>query len=173
LALEAAASGLPVNRVVAYEPPYVDDDGQRGGAAHEGNLKRLLAAGNRGGAVKYFMRDMVGVPAPFVVIMRLVPWIWRKLAAVAHTLPYDAAVMTSFRIPRARFASIRVPTLVMNGGKTDPRLRNAARMIAELIPAATYRELAKQTHNVEPGILTPAVVEFLEAPAIMTSRRAG
>jgi len=172
LALEAAASGLAVNRVVAYEPPYVDDDGQRGGAAHEGNLKRLLAAGSRSGAVKYFMRDMVGVPAPFVVVMRLVPWIWRKLAAVAHTLPYDAAVMTAFKIPRARFASIGVPTLVMNGGNTDPRLRNAARMIAEIIPA-DYRELAGQTHNVKPGVLAPAVVEFLEAPAMVTSRRAG
>ena len=138
LALEAAASGLAVSRVVAYEPPYVDDDGQRGGTAHEGNLKRLLAADNRSGAVKYFMRDMVGVPAPFVVIMRLMPWIWRKLEAVAHTLPYDAAVMAAFRIPRARFASIGVPTLVMNGTKTDSRLRNAARTIAEIIPGANY-----------------------------------
>lgn len=89
LALEAAASGLPVNSAVAYEPPYVDDDGQVGGAAHEGNLKRLLAAGNRAEAVKYFMRDMVGAPAPLVVIIRLLPWIWRKLEAVAHTLPYE------------------------------------------------------------------------------------
>ena len=64
LALEAAASGLPVDKVVAYEPPYVDDGGQRGGAAHEGQLKRLLAGGDRGGAVKYFMKDMVGAPAP-------------------------------------------------------------------------------------------------------------
>jgi pimeloyl-ACP methyl ester carboxylesterase len=173
LALEAAASGLPVNRVVAYEPPYVDDDGKRGGAAHEANLKRLLAGGNRSGAVKYFMRDMVGVPAPFVVIMRLMPWIWRKLAAVAHTLPYDAAVMTAFKIPRERFASIGVPALVMNGGKTDPRLRNAAQMIAEIIPAASYRELPGQTHNVKPDVLAPAVVEFLEVPSIVTSRRAG
>ena len=116
----------------------MDDDGQRGGTAHEGNLKRLLAADNRSGAVKYFMRDMVGVPAPFVVIMRLMPWIWRKLEAVAHTLPYDAAVMAAFRIPRARFASIGVPTLVMNGTKTDSRLRNAARTIAEIIPGANY-----------------------------------
>ena len=38
--------------------------GQRGGAEYEGQLKRLLAAGNRGGAVKYFMKDMVGAPAP-------------------------------------------------------------------------------------------------------------
>ena len=107
------------------------------------------------------MKDMVGVPAPFVVLMRLMPWIWRKLAAVAHTLPYDAAVMTGFRIPRASFAFIRVPALVMNGSKTDPRLKDAARAIAESIPGARHNELAGQTHNVKPDVLTPAVVEFL------------
>jgi pimeloyl-ACP methyl ester carboxylesterase len=163
LSLEAAANGLPVTRVVAYEPPYVDESGQRGGAAYEGQLKRLLAERNRSGAVKYFMKDMVGVPAPIVVVMRLMPWIWRKLEAVAHTLPYDAAVMTAFRIPRTRFASISVPVLVMNGTKTDARLREAAQTIAKAIPAARYRELAGQTHNVKPDVLTPAAVEFLTA----------
>ena len=178
LALEAAASGLPITRLVAYEPPYVDDSrdssdssGQRGGAAHEARLERLLAEGNRGGAVKYFMKDMVGAPAPMVVMMRLMPWIWRKLEAVAHTLPYDAAVMTGFRIPRARFASIAVPVLVMNGTKTDPRLREAARTIVNVIPAAHHRELAGQTHNVRPDVLTPAVVEFFTAPTATTSSR--
>ena len=161
LSLEAAAAGLPVDKVVAYEPPYVDDAGQRGGAAYEGQLKRLLAGGDRGGAVKYFMKDMVGVPAPFVVLMRLMPWIWCKLEAVAHTLPYDAAVMTAFRIPRTRFASIGSPALVMNGSKTDQRLKDAARAIAAVIPGAQHRELRGQTHNVKPGVLTPAVEEFL------------
>ena len=171
LALEAAASGLPVTGVVAYEPPYVDDSGQRGGAAYEGRLTRLIAEGNRGGAVKYFMKDMVGAPAPIVVMMRLMPWIWRKLEAVAHTLPYDAAVMTAFRVPRARFASIRVPALVMNGGKTDPRLKEAAQAIAKAVPAARHRELPGQTHNVKPDVLAPAVVEFLTAPAVTASGR--
>lgn len=160
LALEAAASIPGINRVVAYEPPYVDDTGERGGDRFEAALQRLIAAGDRGGAVKYFMRDMVGVPAPFVVVMRLMPWIWRKLEAVAHTLPYDAAVMTGFRIPRTRFASIAVPVLVLNGSKTDARLRDAARVIADAIPGAHYRELAGQTHNVNPGVLAPAAVEF-------------
>jgi pimeloyl-ACP methyl ester carboxylesterase len=110
--------------------------------------------------VKYFMKDMVGAPAPMVVMLRLMPWIWRKLEAVAHTLPYDAAVMTAFRIPRARFASIGVPVLVMNGSKTDQRLREAAQAIAEAIPGARHRELAGQTHNVNPGVLAPAAAEF-------------
>jgi pimeloyl-ACP methyl ester carboxylesterase len=169
LALHAAASGVPVTRVVAYEPPYVDDSGQRGGAAYEGELARLIACGNRSGAVKYFMKDMVGAPAAMVVMMRFMPWIWRKLEAVAHTLPYDAAVMTAFRIPRAQFASICVPTLVMNGAKTDPRLREAARSLAGVIPAARHRELAGQTHNVKPDVLTPAIVEFFDAPTASAS----
>src|SRR5262245_17392559 len=140
LALEAAASGLTLDNVIAYEPPYVDVNGGGGGAAHEQRLKQLLAEGDRGGAVKYFMRDMVGAPAPIVVMMRLMPWIWSKLQAVAHTLPYDAAVMSEFRIPLARFATIRRPTLVMNGSKTDGRLQSAARRVAEIIPGARYRE---------------------------------
>jgi pimeloyl-ACP methyl ester carboxylesterase len=171
LALEAAAAGVPVETVVAYEPPYVDDAGQRGGAGHEVDLARLLANGNRGGAVAYFMRDMVGAPAFLVVMMRLMPWIWRKLVAVAHTLPYDAAVMNEFRIPRARFASIGMPTLVMSGSKTDGRLKDAARATAAAIPGARHRELAGQSHNVKPDVLTAAVVDFLSAPSAMTSTR--
>jgi len=169
LSLEAAASGLPVAKVVAYEPPYVDDSGQRGGGAHEGQLTRLIADGDRSGAVKYFMKDMVGVPAAFVMMMRLMPWVWPKLEAVAHTLPYDAAVMTSFRIPRARFASIGVPVLVINGSKTDLRLREVAQIIATAIPGARHRELAGQTHNVKPDVLAEAAVEFLATPAAFAS----
>lgn len=161
LALDAAASGVPVAKVIAYEPPYVDDGAQNGGAAHLGALTRRVASGDRGGAITYFMKDMVGAPAALVVMMRLMPWVWRKLTAVAHTLPYDAAVMTDFRIPRGRFASIRTPVLVMNGGKTQARLRDAARALAGIIPGARYGELAGQTHNVNPGVLAPAVVEFL------------
>jgi pimeloyl-ACP methyl ester carboxylesterase len=96
--------------------------------------------------------------------MRLMRWIWRKLEAVAHTLPNDAAVMTAFRIPRERFASIARPALVMNGAKTDPRLKEAARALAGVVPGAQYRELAGQTHNVKPAALAAAIVDFLAAP---------
>ena len=171
LALESVAAGLRIDKVVAYEPPYVDDAGQRGGAEDAGRLERLVASGNRGGAVMYFMKDVVGAPAAVIVLMRLMPWIWRKLEAVAHTLPYDAAVMTDFRIPRARFASIRTPVLVMNGSKTDPRLKEATRAIAAVIPGAGQRELTGQTHNVKPDVLTPAVVEFLSGSTAATSSR--
>jgi pimeloyl-ACP methyl ester carboxylesterase len=161
LALEAAATGIRVDKVIAYEPPYVAEGSQNREPDHEAELKRLLAEGNRGGAVKYFMKDMVGAPATMVAMLRLMPWIWRKLQCVAHTLPYDAAVMTAFKIPRPRFASISRPVLVMNGAKTDRRLRAAAQALREVIPSASYRELAGQTHNVSPKALAPAAVGFL------------
>lgn len=75
-------------------------------------------------------------------MMRLMPWMWRKLEAVAHTLPHDAALMREFAVPRARFAAIRVPTLAMNGSKTDLCLKQAAQAIArydESMPAPRSR----------------------------------
>jgi hypothetical protein len=79
--------------------------------------------------------------------------------------------MTDFRIPRARLASIGVPAMVMNGSKTDQRLKDAARAIAAIIPDARHSELAGQTHNVKPDVLTPAVAEFLTPSTATTSSR--
>lgn len=159
LALEAAAAGLPLDRVVAYEPPYVNDGS--GGNGHQAHLQSLVASGDRAGAVRYFMRDMVGVPAPVVVMMRLMFWIWPKLKAVAHTLPYDAAVMRGFQVPALRLASIRVPVLAAHGSKTDPRLVRATRAVAEAVPGARLQTLEGQTHNVRPDALAPVVTTFL------------
>jgi pimeloyl-ACP methyl ester carboxylesterase len=171
LALHAAADGAGVRKVVAYEPPYVDDEGQRGGTEHERRLKSILAAGDRNGALKYFMKDMVGVPGAMVTVARFLPWIWPKLVRVAHTLPYDAAILTGFRIPKSRFASIVTPVLVMNGSKSDARLRDAARRVAAVIPQARHQELAGQTHAVKASALVPPVVEFLtsQSPAPIRS----
>jgi pimeloyl-ACP methyl ester carboxylesterase len=161
LALEAAAAGLPLDRVVAYEPPYVNDGS--GANGHEARLHALVASGDRAGAVKYFMRAMVGVPAPFVVMMQLMPWVWPRMKAVAHTLPYDAAVMRGFQVPAARLASIRVPVLAAHGSKTDPRLIQATRAVAEAVPGARLHALEGQTHNVRPDVLAPVVLEFLRS----------
>jgi pimeloyl-ACP methyl ester carboxylesterase len=161
LALEAAAAELPVTRVVAYEPPYIEPDGETRGRAHQARLQELVAAGDRGGAVKYFMRDMVRVPAPFVFMMRLMRGIWRKLEAVAHTLPYDAAVMGDFTVPGNRLGAVRVPTLVVHGAKTDARLKRAASGVTGAISGAQGKTLAGQNHNVSAAALAPAVVEFL------------
>lgn len=161
LALDAVAAGLPIRKLAAYEPPYMVDDAEHHATAnHQAQLRSLIARGRRGDAVKYFMRDMVGVPAPFVFLMRLMPGTWRQLTAVAHTLPYDAAIMGEWSLPAARLASIRAPVVAMHGGKTDPRLQKAAHAVAGAIPHAQHRVLERQSHNVKPEVLSRALLEI-------------
>jgi pimeloyl-ACP methyl ester carboxylesterase len=101
--------------------------------------------------------------------MRLMPWIWRKLLAVAHTLPYDAAVMGNYSLPTARLASITIPVLAIAGEKTDVRLGRAVQAVADAVPSAQHRTLRGQTHNVAPEVITPVLVEFFAD--LMTTMR--
>src|SRR6202000_1669316 len=88
LALAAAASGLNIPKLALYEPPFMVDDEFQPPADSLDRLKTMIAEDRRADAVKFFMKDMVGVPAFVVFIMQLMP-IFKKLKAVAHTLPYD------------------------------------------------------------------------------------
>ena len=52
---------------------------------------------------------------------------------------------------------------------TGPALRLVDGALCSRAPAAHHHELAGQTHNVKPDVLTPAVVEFFTAPAAAAS----
>ena len=162
LALEAAASGVAIKKLAVYEPPFMVDDARHARLDHEAKLKALVAAGERGAAVKYFMRDMVSVPAPFVWLMQLMRGTWHKLAAVAHTLPYDAAIMGDWQIPAARLSSLDTPTLAMYGGKTETRLKRAIEELVKVLPNVRQQVLPGQTHNVSAAALVPALVEHFK-----------
>ena len=160
LALHAAASGAPIPKLAIYEPPFMVDDPRYGEMDHAANLRALVAADDRGGAVKYFMR-MVNVPAPFIFMMQLMRGAWRQLKAVAHTLPYDMAVMGNWQIP-ARFAALQTPTLAMYGGKTQTRLKRAVEELVKLLPNVRKQVLPGQTHNVSATALVPALVAYFK-----------
>jgi pimeloyl-ACP methyl ester carboxylesterase len=163
LALEAAASGIRIEKLAVYEPPFMPDDAARHAQAdHEGKLKALVADGERGAAVKYFMRDMVSVPAPVVLMMQLMRGIWGKLKAVAHTLPYDAAIMGDWQVPAPRLGGVRTPTLAMCGGKTERRLKRAVEELVKVLPNVRQETLPGQTHNVSAAVLVPALVQFFK-----------
>jgi pimeloyl-ACP methyl ester carboxylesterase len=170
LAAEAAARGLAIERLALYEPPYMVDPGApRPPADFEAQLRRLVTSGRRGDAVRLFMR-VVGLPRILVALMRLFP-MWPKLEAVAHTLAYDAAVMDGYSLPARRLAAVTVPTMVLSGEKSDPRLRHAAAAVAAAIPGADHRVLAGQTHNVSPKVLAPAAREFLAKSPVTSPAR--
>jgi pimeloyl-ACP methyl ester carboxylesterase len=161
LGLLAAAGGLNITKLALYEPPFmVSNEGRKPPVDHEARLKELVYRDRRGDAVRFFMKDVVGMPAVFAAAMPLMFPIWSKLKAVAHTLPYDAAVMGDYALPTERIASITMPLLVMDGEKSDVRLRHSVRAVADTLPTAERQTLKGQTHNVSATALAPVLVKF-------------
>ncbi|MCT9931795.1 alpha/beta hydrolase [Planotetraspora sp. A-T 1434] len=165
LALDAAAAGLPITRLALFEPPFVVDDSRP--AVPDDYLERLdtfLAEGRRGEALELFFTTTANFPAEFVAGMKGDPS-WAALEAVAPTLGYDGRIMadtmTGRALPRDRWSSVSVPTLVMYGGASESWLANAARAISDLLPEAGLRDLPDQTHNVTAEALAPALAAFL------------
>jgi pimeloyl-ACP methyl ester carboxylesterase len=163
LALEAANRGLPIRKLALYEAPFIVDDTRPPLLDDYRNaLTNAIAAGRRGEAVALFMRA-VQVPAPFVMLMRLMP-VFGKLKAVAHTLPYDFAIVgenqRGLPLPSDRWASATLPILVGAGGKSPAWIRNAQQALADVLPNAELRTLPGQTHMVSDKALAPLLIEF-------------
>jgi pimeloyl-ACP methyl ester carboxylesterase len=166
LALRAAAAGVPIDRLVIYQPPFVvTTNGHVAPPEFGRRLGELVESGRRSEAAAYFMREGMGAPAIFVRLMRLARPIWSDLKAVAHTLPYDYAVLgeTTRGEPLAPdpWSSIATPTLVVDGGKSPAGVRTAADEIAGRLPHALRRTLDGQSHNVSMKALAPAIDEFV------------
>jgi pimeloyl-ACP methyl ester carboxylesterase len=160
LGLSAAAAGLNIKKLALYEAPFmVDKTGHQPPPDAEAQLKAMIASGRRGDAVKFFLKDMVGVP-PFVVFMMRIMPVFSKLKAVAHTIPYDAAVMGDFSLPEERAASVKIPTLVGGGEKSPASMQNAVKKLAETIPGSELKMFKGQTHNISVKVLAPALIEF-------------
>jgi pimeloyl-ACP methyl ester carboxylesterase len=167
LALEAAAHIPAITRLAMYEPPFILDDTRpplpKDYVTH---LNELVAAGRRGDAVEYFMTKAVGVPDEIVAQMRQSP-MWAGMEKLAHTLAYDGKIMGNNMVGHSlqakQWASVRIPTLVIDGGASEPWARNAVQALADALPNAQRRTLEGQTHNVDPAILAPLLIEFFQA----------
>jgi pimeloyl-ACP methyl ester carboxylesterase len=167
LALEAAQWGLPIKRLALYEPPYVVDASRPpvpDDFAYQ--LSSLVTQGKPGDAVKLFMTTGVQVPRPFVALMRLMP-AWRRMTAVARTLPYDIAAMHGCQagnpLPSGNWAEVQCPVLVAWGSKSPDWTKNAMTALIDVLPRAASRVLDGQTHMVKPAALAPELVQFLSS----------
>jgi pimeloyl-ACP methyl ester carboxylesterase len=166
LALHAAAADIGVERVAVYEVPFAVDPNETMPTPDYGErLEELVAAGDRAGAVKHFMRNAVRLPRPFVALMSLMP-MWNGLKSTAHTLPYDLAAMGPHNmrgepLDPAEWAGVDLPALVMYGGKSPANLQKGSQALAGVLPDAELRELPGQNHNVSADALVPVLSDFV------------
>jgi pimeloyl-ACP methyl ester carboxylesterase len=163
LVIHAAASGLPVNRLVLYEPPFITQKQfRRPPADYRATLQAMIDGNRRGDAASFYLTSVIGMPSVVTFGIRLSP-LWKKMKAIAHTLPYDAEIMNDFELPLARLSLIRIPTLVVGGEKSPAMLRASVQATAAQLVRGSAVLLPKQTHNVRPNVLAPVVNDFLNS----------
>jgi pimeloyl-ACP methyl ester carboxylesterase len=155
LALTAAATcGESITKLALYElPPALP-------ARHSRELASLVLSGRRGDAVEYFQRSIVGLPEHVVVTLRGAPF-RPALEAMAHTLVYEATLMSQCRLDSELFAKVRQPTLAIAGGASPPYMRDVAENLARSLPHGRSDTLEGATHDIVPERLGPALEKFL------------
>ena len=164
LVLDAANRVEGIKRIALFEAPFIVDDSRPTTVEDWVRIREAVAAGRPGDAVKFFLKS-VGMPALVITLMRLTP-VWSKLTAVAHTLPYDGDIAQKYQrgqpLPAGNWASVTMPTLVMDGGKSPAWIRHANRSLANILPNARYCTLQGQTHVVKAKAHAPTLVEFFK-----------
>jgi pimeloyl-ACP methyl ester carboxylesterase len=159
LALIAVENGVSASKLALWEPPYIPEGVPKPPADQVEQYETMVAEGRRGDAVEYFMTKVIGMPAEVVAGARTQPF-WPATEALAHTLAYDARIMSDYTVPVDRAASVKIPTLVVAGGADFPWMRQTAQELADALPDGRVRFLEGQGHDVDPAVLAPVLVEF-------------
>ena len=167
LALEAANTLSGITSLVLYEAPIFTDSSRKPVPAdYVQRMDRLVADGDNAGAVKHFMQNGIAIPWFGILMMQLFG-MFKKMAPVGPTLPYDTAFIaplwTYKPIPAGRWSHVTVPVLTMAGSKSDGWMQNAQKAIAANLPHAEYKTLEGQNHMVAATAIAPVIKEFLAA----------
>jgi pimeloyl-ACP methyl ester carboxylesterase len=134
LALNAAASELPITKLILHEPPYSGDDEESQRSARElaETVRVAIAEDRRVDAIKAFPTTS-GMPPEAAEGAAADP----KMLAVAPTMPYDFETMGDTRggvIPADLVRHVDVPTLVIAGDASPEFFMATARRLVELLP---------------------------------------
>jgi pimeloyl-ACP methyl ester carboxylesterase len=170
LALDAAAHlDSKVKKVYVFEPPFIVDSSR---PAMDPNLSsaidRQIAAGDRVGAVRLFFTKGMGIPPFGVTMMRFLMPGWKKMCAMANTIPYDLAILDGTQaghpLPADRWKGDSQRIKVAVGSRSEPFFHSGAKGLVQILPSAQYESLAGLNHGAllfAPAALGKDVQEFL------------
>ena len=154
LALEAAASSVPIRALVVNEPPFTEGPT----AEFAERLDRLVADGRTSEAAAAFL-ELVGTPPALITDMQAGPQ-WAHMEAFAPTLSHEVRLCNNGLVPTERLAEVTAPTLALAGEASPPWARDAARAIADAVPGGQTRVLPGQSHRIADDVLISVLKEF-------------
>ena len=165
LAMRATAAGLPVPKLVVYEPPFVVDDSREPVPANfVETINELVSLGKRDEACIYFGTAVVGMPESMGEEMRKSPF-WPGMVEMAHTMAYDGTVMgeTMFGNPLQSdpWVNITIPVLALDGGESPVWMHHGVEALVAILPNAQHRRLEGQDHGAADDVLVRELTSFL------------
>jgi pimeloyl-ACP methyl ester carboxylesterase len=158
IALRAAAKGLPVAGIAAYEAPFTNDETPPPSADPAARIRELVAEDRERDAVIFWMTDVVHLPGQTAAGLKDAPWV-AALEPLARTLPYDIAVAAD-GVPADELAKIAAPVMIIGGGNSPAWFQRSVAEQADAVPGARQVTLNGYDHNAPPEVLTPILVEF-------------
>jgi pimeloyl-ACP methyl ester carboxylesterase len=151
----AATEEIDFDRLVLYEPAVLV--GEYRGDDLSARMQQRLAAGEREEAMKLFLRDAGGVPAP----ERLPIWPDEVNLELAETVVRENEAVESYDLPSE--PDIDCPTLLLTGERGPEHLRAGVRTLAERLPQQQLVEFDGIGHMgtmSAPGKIAAAVRSF-------------
>ena len=159
--LGAAERTPALRRLVVYEgaPARSGERFERADLVTE--LERRVRAGDRAGALEWFMRVVVGMDDAAIAAFRADP-VWPARVAAAHTIPRELAA-ADVDLP-ARFAGVRQPILLLVGGESRAVFRAGSGELAALLANGSLAVIdgaRHGAHHTHPAAFVGAVADFL------------
>jgi pimeloyl-ACP methyl ester carboxylesterase len=161
-ALEAALITDRIRRLVLYEPPL----GFVRSPPHVvERLLELLQQGQRDELIAYFMREVAGLSADQVELLRSLP-AWGARLQAADTIPREERANREYVFDPARFRELHVPTLFLQGGESAEPFKAAAEAARSALGDCRVVVMPGQQHaamDTGTELFTSEVLRFLGA----------
>jgi pimeloyl-ACP methyl ester carboxylesterase/alkylhydroperoxidase/carboxymuconolactone decarboxylase family protein YurZ len=165
-ALEATRITSNIRRLVLYEPPIATQSPSADAAALEATIDevaRHLEANDPASALAAFYSRNLGMPEAEIAALRKLPN-WPARLALAHTLPRELREARRYRFDAARFRDYSVPTLLVLGGDSASRHKDATGLLHASLAGSKLAVLAGHKHgaiDAAPQLFAATVVDFL------------
>jgi len=162
-ALEATRATRNVRRLVLYEPPVAvpGEDGAMLAATIE-EIERHLGRNDPAAALTAFYARNLRMPEAEIDRLRAAPS-WPARLAIAPTLPRELREARRYRFDAAAFRNYSTPTLLILGGDSAPRHREATSTLQSALAGSKVAVLAGHKHVVMdtgPELFAATVLDF-------------
>jgi len=160
LSLRAVIAGVHMDKLAVNEPPFIVPGTRPAPAADlAARLQARVDAADGEGALRLFLSESVGIPAPALEQMSKGS-MWSRMVALGPSTVHDATLASDSAIPTVELAKLALPMLVLSGTASFPWIAETAHAVAEAIPGAALQRLEGQTHSPTPEVLAPVLARF-------------